>query len=212
MDKHERPYICRAEGCENIQGFTFSGGLLRHERLVHGMHGRNGLTDLRCPHEGCKRNTGRGFTRINNLEEHIRRIHRPREDVNAESYRLKRTGSTASAAGSSHSLSSLASMASQASWEGKDVFDQVLQSIIDKVTALLRYLDQHSPYGIAVNKRGRERRVAHKEAKTQLQYFRGQVQGHFGIADGARRKNLFSVQYSQARGDFEPCLSSSFLA
>jgi hypothetical protein len=39
MDKHDRPYKCPAEGCEKLPGFTYSGGLLRHEREVHGKHG-----------------------------------------------------------------------------------------------------------------------------------------------------------------------------
>ena len=32
MDKHDRPYKCMEPGCDKIQGFTYSGGLLRHER------------------------------------------------------------------------------------------------------------------------------------------------------------------------------------
>jgi hypothetical protein len=39
MDKHDRPYKCPADGCEKLPGFTYSGGLLRHEREVHGKHG-----------------------------------------------------------------------------------------------------------------------------------------------------------------------------
>lgn len=39
MDKHDRPYKCPAEGCEKLPGFTYSGGLLRHEREVHNKHG-----------------------------------------------------------------------------------------------------------------------------------------------------------------------------
>jgi hypothetical protein len=39
MDKHDRPYKCPAKGCEKLPGFTYSGGLLRHEREVHGKHG-----------------------------------------------------------------------------------------------------------------------------------------------------------------------------
>ncbi len=74
MDKHERPYRCSAEGCEKLPGFTYSGGLLRHEREVHGKHGgpRN---PLHCPHQTCKRHTGKGFSRQENLNEHLRRVH-----------------------------------------------------------------------------------------------------------------------------------------
>jgi hypothetical protein len=74
MDKHDRPYKCTAEGCEKLPGFTYSGGLLRHEREVHGKHGgpRNSFN---CPHPNCKRNAGKGFSRLENLNEHLRRVH-----------------------------------------------------------------------------------------------------------------------------------------
>lgn len=74
MDKHERPYRCPAEGCENLPGFTYSGGLLRHEREVHGKHGGPKNT-VNCPHPNCKRHTGKGFSRQENLNEHLRRVH-----------------------------------------------------------------------------------------------------------------------------------------
>jgi hypothetical protein len=61
MDKHERPYRCPADGCENLPGFTYSGGLLRHEREVHGKHGGPKKT-VNCPHPNCKRHTGKGFS------------------------------------------------------------------------------------------------------------------------------------------------------
>lgn len=74
MDKHERPYRCLVEGCENLPGFTYSGGLLRHEREVHGKHGGPKKT-VNCPHPNCKRHTGKGFSRQENLNEHLRRVH-----------------------------------------------------------------------------------------------------------------------------------------
>lgn len=74
MDKHDRPYRCADPSCAKLQGFTYSGGLLRHEREVHGKHG--GPRDrLRCPDTSCKRHTGKGFTRRENLNEHVRRVH-----------------------------------------------------------------------------------------------------------------------------------------
>lgn len=76
MDKHERPYVCTAKGCEKIQGFTYSGGLLRHEREVHGKHG-GPKKKLLCPHLTCKRSSGKGFSRQENLAEHLRRVHTP---------------------------------------------------------------------------------------------------------------------------------------
>jgi hypothetical protein len=93
MDKHERPYKCNAPGCEKLQGFTYSGGLLRHQREVHKMHGGTKKA-LYCPEPNCKRNSGSGFTRKENLSEHIRRVHRrqtslsegaaPRSDPNVD--------------------------------------------------------------------------------------------------------------------------------
>ncbi|KAF4120024.1 BRLZ protein [Geosmithia morbida] len=74
MDKHERPYRCLVEGCESLPGFTYSGGLLRHEREVHGKHGGPKKT-VNCPHTNCKRHTGKGFSRLENLNEHLRRVH-----------------------------------------------------------------------------------------------------------------------------------------
>lgn len=75
MDKHDRPYICTESGCEKIRGFTYSGGLLRHQREVHKKHG-GPKAPLMCPHNDCKRSTGKGFTRRENLVEHLRRVHR----------------------------------------------------------------------------------------------------------------------------------------
>ncbi len=74
MDKHERPYKCLAAGCENIPGFTYSGGLLRHEREVHRKHG-GPKNPLYCPHKGCKRHKNSSFARLENLNEHLRRCH-----------------------------------------------------------------------------------------------------------------------------------------
>ncbi|KAF7550166.1 hypothetical protein G7046_g8101 [Stylonectria norvegica] len=74
MDKHERPYRCGVDGCENLPGFTYSGGLLRHEREVHNKHGGPKNT-VNCPHPNCKRHTGKGFSRQENLNEHLRRVH-----------------------------------------------------------------------------------------------------------------------------------------
>jgi hypothetical protein len=73
-DKHDRPYKCPADGCEKLPGFTYSGGLLRHEREVHGKHG-GPKKQLNCPHPNCKRHTGKGFSRQENLNEHLRRVH-----------------------------------------------------------------------------------------------------------------------------------------
>jgi hypothetical protein len=95
MDKHERPYKCPAPGCEKLQGFTYSGGLLRHQREVHKMHGGT-KEALYCPYANCKRNTGTGFTRKENRDEHVRRVHRrstaddPDQDLDPEQPSNKR--------------------------------------------------------------------------------------------------------------------------
>ena len=74
MDKHERPWKCYEPGCETNPGFTYSGGLLRHQREVHKMH-QSTKKPLYCPYPNCNRSSGTGFTRRENLEEHKRRRH-----------------------------------------------------------------------------------------------------------------------------------------
>ena len=75
MDKHERPYKCSEPTCEQNPGFTYSGGLLRHMREVHKKGVGPTRRPLYCPHANCIRSTGEGFTRRENLEEHLRRRH-----------------------------------------------------------------------------------------------------------------------------------------
>ena len=74
MDRHERPYKCDEPDCEVTLGFTYSGGLLRHQREVHQMH-LSTKPPLFCPFPNCNRSSGIGFTRKENLEEHKRRRH-----------------------------------------------------------------------------------------------------------------------------------------
>lgn len=74
MDRHERPYKCNESSCELNPGFTYSGGLLRHQREVHKMH-LSTKQPFYCPYPNCNRNSGAGFTRRENLEEHKRRRH-----------------------------------------------------------------------------------------------------------------------------------------
>ncbi|KAL8776722.1 MAG: hypothetical protein Q9213_008160 [Squamulea squamosa] len=83
MDKHTRPYVCNLPGCEKVRGFTYSGGLSRHQREVHGQNGGPKALYM-CPHTDCKRSTGSGFSRKENLQEHLRRVHRHTEDVEAD--------------------------------------------------------------------------------------------------------------------------------
>lgn len=83
MDKHTRPYICNLPGCEKVRGFTYSGGLSRHQREVHRQNGGPKASYV-CPHKDCKRSTGSGFSRKENLQEHLRRVHRHTGDATAE--------------------------------------------------------------------------------------------------------------------------------
>ncbi|KAL8646460.1 MAG: hypothetical protein Q9226_006848 [Calogaya cf. arnoldii] len=83
MDKHTRPYVCNLPGCEKIRGFTYSGGLSRHQREVHRQHGGPKASYM-CPHSDCKRSTGSGFSRKENLQEHLRRVHRHTGDVQVD--------------------------------------------------------------------------------------------------------------------------------
>ena len=75
MDKHDRPYKCPVAGCEKLAGFTYAGGLLRHKREVHNMDGGPKASRM-CPYSDCKRSTGSAFSRKENLQEHLRRVHR----------------------------------------------------------------------------------------------------------------------------------------
>jgi hypothetical protein len=77
MDKHERPYKCTAPTCSRLSGFTYEYGLKKHEREVHKLHTKPG-DDLYCPHPSCTRSEGgaRPFGRKENLDDHLRRIHR----------------------------------------------------------------------------------------------------------------------------------------
>lgn len=83
MDKHDRPYKCPSEGCEKLPGFTYSGGLLRHQREVHNLHG-GPRKQLNCPHLNCKRFSGKGFSRQENLNEHLRRVHTDEVQIEVE--------------------------------------------------------------------------------------------------------------------------------
>ena len=72
--KHTRPFVCHEPTCERVPGFTYSGGLLRHQREVHQYHG--GPKKLPCcPYKDCERGMSRPFTRLTNLKDHLRRKH-----------------------------------------------------------------------------------------------------------------------------------------
>ena len=75
MDKHERPFVCEEPECDKNLGFTYSGGLRRHQKEVHRQHGGPKASCM-CPYPDCKRHVGVGFSRKENLAEHLRRVHR----------------------------------------------------------------------------------------------------------------------------------------
>jgi hypothetical protein len=75
QDNYQPAYRCEQPRCPTERGFGTAGGLLRHEKQVHGLHDAASLR-LLCPYPTCKRHTGKAFTRKSNLEEHIRRVHK----------------------------------------------------------------------------------------------------------------------------------------
>jgi hypothetical protein len=74
MDKHDRPYRCSQPECFNLPGFTYSGGLLRHEREVHFKHG--GPEPHPCPEPGCSNLPM--FASASALSRHTREVHSKR--------------------------------------------------------------------------------------------------------------------------------------
>lgn len=87
LDRHERPYKCHEPGCDITAGFTYSGGLLRHLREVHKKQSP-GKKLLHCPYPNCSRAGGDGFTRKENLEEHMRRRHQQLAPQNVDANTL----------------------------------------------------------------------------------------------------------------------------
>jgi hypothetical protein len=116
------PYRCNLTGCEGLKGFTYDGDLLRHEREVHNMYG-GPQKPLFCPFPDCKRASGTGFTRKENLAEHIRRVHRRRDNVADYSMppspRPRRAFSTAGSISSMGSINSVRSFSSQISIDSR---------------------------------------------------------------------------------------------
>lgn len=92
MDRHERPYKCQHPNCQNAQGFTYSGGLMRHQREVHRWH-QTTKSRLFCPFPDCVRSSsGEGFSRRENLEEHKRRRHPDTEPPDTDNPRDHQQG------------------------------------------------------------------------------------------------------------------------
>ncbi|KAJ5917511.1 hypothetical protein N7466_011065 [Penicillium verhagenii] len=79
MDKQDRPCKCHEPGSNKDQGFTYSVGIVRHQRKVHKKN-TDAKKPLMCPYADCKRGTGNGSTRQENLRAHLRRCHMHTDD------------------------------------------------------------------------------------------------------------------------------------
>jgi hypothetical protein len=73
MDKHYRPYKCSVTGCK-IKDFSNAGELKRHKQEVHSPPA------FSCPVVSCKRHR-RGFSRRDNLKQHLERCHEDSNDT-----------------------------------------------------------------------------------------------------------------------------------
>jgi len=74
MDTHDKPWICPQPECHDRGGFTWKGGLTRHLREVH-LINIDGREQYRCNEATCKRSSGSGFKRKENLLEHLKSVH-----------------------------------------------------------------------------------------------------------------------------------------
>ncbi|EXJ53691.1 uncharacterized protein A1O5_13046, partial [Cladophialophora psammophila CBS 110553] len=74
--RHERLYQCQEAGHELRPGFTYHGGLLRHEQEVHKMYLSAKKTPIFCSFPNRPRSSGKPYMRKENFEDHKRRIHK----------------------------------------------------------------------------------------------------------------------------------------
>lgn len=86
MDTHERIYHCPQPSCSRLKGFTYAGGLKRHQMQIHKTHG---AAQFYCPHAGCGRAEGEGqpFTRKENRADHLRRRHNEKDNASSRANR-----------------------------------------------------------------------------------------------------------------------------
>ena len=77
MDRHKRPFVCLMKECSSLPGFTWKGGLKRHEREVHETKEGASRKVFVCPDSNC----GRAFSRKSNRKDHVSRVHRGTVDV-----------------------------------------------------------------------------------------------------------------------------------
>ncbi|QIW95004.1 hypothetical protein AMS68_000522 [Peltaster fructicola] len=91
IDSHLKPFRCKIEACSK-QVFSSTACLLRHEREAHGMHG-HGKCPYLCEYPGCERSDpDRGFPRLYNLRDHMKRVHGWKEANEQTAQASKRTG------------------------------------------------------------------------------------------------------------------------
>jgi len=85
MNRHEGRYKCQATPCQKLQAFPTLSDLNRHRKSVHGEG-----TLLFCKVSTCKHVKGgakKGFARLDNWREHMRREH-PSLDMESNPLKL----------------------------------------------------------------------------------------------------------------------------
>jgi len=80
MDTHDKPWICPQPECLDRGGFTWKGGLTRHLREVH-LFDIDGREQYLCTEAACKRSSGSGFKRKENMMEHLRSVHGVKDGI-----------------------------------------------------------------------------------------------------------------------------------
>jgi hypothetical protein len=101
MKKRVRQYQCLETQCPQLQVFTRSKDLPRHGYEAHGKHDGPKET-LKCTVVGCNRQSGKGFKRKENLEEHLRRVHGITATSRSQLHAIARVATELAEAPSSH--------------------------------------------------------------------------------------------------------------
>ena len=74
MNWHNRPYSCKAVGCERVGKFIRITDLERHQNEVHNQ--QNDIMEFRCPYISCQHSCiGKGYSRRDALERHPKAVH-----------------------------------------------------------------------------------------------------------------------------------------
>lgn len=127
--------------------------------------------------------------------------------IRSLSPRSRRRRRDRSRAGSASSHASSRSKASQVSWDDDDEFDQVLKAMDSDLEIYVARLEEAMPSVAARILGGRVRarqRAEYDDLKKELQLFRKNLAGYFGMSDKERRMELgsFSAEYRSLRGRF----------